>query len=56
MSAVRKCHCEDCENNYMGAYCNCTEIAIDENGCCESCFPTLGKKQSEDETDEAKAD
>ena len=39
MSQVRKCYNENCENNYMGAYCECCEITIDENGCCYNYFP-----------------
>lgn len=39
MSHVRKCYNENCENNYMGAYCECFVIIIDENGCCCSYFP-----------------
>ena len=39
MSCVRKCHNETCENNYMGGYCECCEITIDENGCCCNYFP-----------------
>ena len=28
MSQVRKCYNENCENNYMGAYCECCEITM----------------------------
>ena len=30
MSQISKCYNENCENNYMGAYCECCEITIDE--------------------------
>ena len=43
---VRKCYNENCENNYMGAYCECCEITIDENGCCCSYCP---KQEEENE-------
>ena len=49
MSQVRKCYNENCENNYMGAYCECCEITIDENGCCCSYFP---KQEEEKEKNE----
>ena len=39
MSVVRKCYNADCENNYTGAYCECSEITIDENGYCTCYFP-----------------
>lgn len=51
MSQVRKCYNENCENNYMGAYCECCEITIDENGCCCSYFP----KQEEENEEHEKA-
>ena len=47
MSAVRKCYNANCENNYMGGYCECSEITIDENGCCTSYF-IVAEKESED--------
>lgn len=49
MSQVRKCYNENCENNYMGAYCECCEITIDENGYCCSYFP---KQEEEKEKNE----
>lgn len=39
MSQVRKCYAEDCENNYMGAYCECCEITVDVDGSCGNYFP-----------------
>lgn len=39
MSQVRKCYNETCESNYMGGYCECCEITIDENGWCSNYFP-----------------
>ena len=48
MSAVRKCYNANCENNYMGGYCECSEITIDENGCCTSCFLITEGEESED--------
>jgi hypothetical protein len=48
MSAVRKCYNANCENNYMGGYCECSEIMIDENGCCTSCIIVTEEKESED--------
>lgn len=44
MGAVRKCHNANCENNYMGAYCECSEITLDEYGVCECYMP----KESEE--------
>ena len=49
MGQVRKCYNENCENNYMGAYCECCEITIDENGCCCSYFPKQEEKNGENE-------
>ena len=48
MCAVRKCYNANCENNYMGGYCECSEIIIDENGCCTSYFPKSKDEESED--------
>lgn len=50
MSQVRKCYNSDCENNYMGAYCECSEITLDENGVC-SCYMPKDKENevTEDE-------
>ena len=47
MSQVRKCYNENCENNYMGAYCECCEITIGENGCCYNYFPRQEKENEE---------
>lgn len=49
MSQVRKCYNENCENNYMGAYCECCEITIDENGCCDNYFPKQEEENEENE-------
>lgn len=48
MSAVRKCYNKDCESNYMSAYCECSEITIDENGCCTCYFSKGCQEESED--------
>ena len=39
MTQVRKCYNADCENNYMMGYCECDEVCIDEDGCCDCYFP-----------------
>lgn len=48
MAQVRKCYAENCEGNYMGAYCEWEEIIIDENGCCGSYFSTKEDEQTEE--------
>lgn len=48
MSEIRKCYNKTCENNYMGAYCECDEITIDENGCCTCYFPKSEQEEGED--------
>lgn len=52
MSVVRKCYNADCENNYMGAYCECCEITISDGGTCDSYFPKAKEVDNEQrETD-----
>ena len=52
MSQVRKCYAENCENNYGGAYCDCCEITVDENGCCGCYFPKLNEEKKEENKNE----
>lgn len=56
MGQVRKCYNENCENNYMGAYCECCEITIDENGCCCSYFPKQEEENKEREVERSDAE
>ena len=51
MSVVRKCYNADCENNYMGAYCECSEITIDTDGSCGCYFPKENETQKSEDTE-----
>jgi hypothetical protein len=55
MSQVRKCHNADCENNYMGIYCECCEITLDEYGLCECYMPPRTNFDKITESEEALA-
>ena len=52
MNQVKKCYNENCKNNYMGTYCECYKITIDENGCCCSYFPKQEEGNEENEKDD----